>query len=170
VRSRYAADRIAASKLIATSSRPASNRSACTSSVIDALACPSIRCTALTFAPALTARLAAVWRRSCGVIDGNVSSLRWHLDTVRLTRARQLELRSTPPRRSVNTSSRRQKSSSAVAFGQRQFPPQQVYDGDDRGIVGVESLSPQGLAFVIMQAVLDVRPVVEVPSGRPRTT
>ncbi len=34
------------------------------SRVMDAFACPSIRCTALTFAPALTARLAAVCRKS----------------------------------------------------------------------------------------------------------
>jgi hypothetical protein len=37
---------------------------------MDALACPSIRCTAFTLAPALTARLAAVWRRSWGVMAG----------------------------------------------------------------------------------------------------
>jgi hypothetical protein len=42
--------------------------------VIDALAWPSIRCTALTFAPADTARLAALCRGSCGVMVGNVSS------------------------------------------------------------------------------------------------
>jgi hypothetical protein len=39
---------------------------------MEALACPSIRCTALTLAPADTARLAALCRRSCGVIDGVV--------------------------------------------------------------------------------------------------
>ena len=33
--------------------------------------CSRIRCTALTFAPADTARLAAVCRRSCGVIEGH---------------------------------------------------------------------------------------------------
>jgi len=41
-------------------------------------ACPSIRCTAFTFAPALIANDAAVWRKSCGVIDGNVPSFFWH--------------------------------------------------------------------------------------------
>jgi hypothetical protein len=41
-----------------------------TSSVMDALAWPNMRCTAFTLAPALTARDAAVWRRSCGVIVG----------------------------------------------------------------------------------------------------
>jgi len=46
-----------------------------------AFACPSIRCTPFTLAPALTARLAAVCRRSCGVIDGNDSSDLWHLRT-----------------------------------------------------------------------------------------
>src|SRR6476619_444059 len=46
-----------------------------------AFACPSIRCTAFTLAPALTARLAAVCRRSCGVIDGNDSSDLWYLRT-----------------------------------------------------------------------------------------
>ena len=68
----YPPPRIAASRLAATSSRSSSNKSAYTSSVIDAMACPSIRCTAFTLAPALTARLAAVRRRSCGVIVGNV--------------------------------------------------------------------------------------------------
>jgi hypothetical protein len=59
-------------------------------------------------APALTARLAALWRRSCGVIDVNDWSDFWHaFMTGSNTRARQLELRSTPPRRSVNTSSSR---------------------------------------------------------------
>jgi NHL repeat len=38
------------------------------SRVMAADACPSIRCTAFTFAPADTARLAAVCRRSCGVV------------------------------------------------------------------------------------------------------
>ena len=40
------------------------------SNVIAAEACPSIFWTALTLAPALTARLAAVCRRSCGVVRG----------------------------------------------------------------------------------------------------
>ena len=51
---------------------------------------------------------AAVCRRSCGVIVGNVSSACWHWRTASSnTRARQLELRSTPPRISANTSSSR---------------------------------------------------------------
>jgi hypothetical protein len=51
---------------------------------------------------------AAVCRRSCGVIVGNVSSACWHRRTASSsTRARQLELRSTPPRASANTSSSR---------------------------------------------------------------
>jgi hypothetical protein len=37
---------------------------------MDALACPSILCAAFTLAPADTARLAAVRRRSCGAIEG----------------------------------------------------------------------------------------------------
>jgi hypothetical protein len=40
------------------------------SSVIAALACPSIRWTALTFAPADTAKLAEVCLRSCRVTRG----------------------------------------------------------------------------------------------------
>ncbi|OBC01436.1 hypothetical protein A5782_20550 [Mycobacterium sp. 852002-40037_SCH5390672] len=36
-----------------------------------AFACPNMRCTAFTLAPALTAKLAAVCRKSCGVIVGN---------------------------------------------------------------------------------------------------
>jgi hypothetical protein len=71
-------------------------------------ACPSVRCTALTFAPVLTARLAAAWRRSCGVFDGNDSSYFWHAFTAGSKhRARQFELRNTPPRRSVKTRSSR---------------------------------------------------------------
>jgi hypothetical protein len=53
------------------------------SSVIAALACPSIFWTALTFAPADTARLSAVWRRSCGVVRGTpdaVTALSNHPD------------------------------------------------------------------------------------------
>ncbi len=48
---------------------------------MDAFACPSIRCTALTLAPADTAKLAAVCRRSCGVIAGNDSSALRHFAT-----------------------------------------------------------------------------------------
>ena len=47
-------------------------------------------------------------RRSCGVIDGNVSSAFWHFATAGPnTRARQFEFRSTPPRWSVKTSASR---------------------------------------------------------------
>jgi len=77
-RSRVAFALIAASRRAATPSRSSSNRSAYTSRVMDALASPSIRCTAFTLAPALTAELAAVCRKSCGVIVGNVSSTFWH--------------------------------------------------------------------------------------------
>jgi hypothetical protein len=52
----------------ATPSRSSSNSPAYTSRVIAAEACPSIRCTAFTFAPAATARLAAVCRSSWGVM------------------------------------------------------------------------------------------------------
>src|SRR4029453_5792119 len=55
---------------MATASRSSSNRSAYVSSVIAAEACPSIRWTAFTFAPAEIARDAAVCRRSCGVSRG----------------------------------------------------------------------------------------------------
>ena len=53
-----------------TESRSSSNRSAYTSRVMAALACPSCRWTALTFAPLLTMRLAAVCRRSWTVMRG----------------------------------------------------------------------------------------------------
>jgi hypothetical protein len=33
---------------------------------------------------------------------------------------------------------------------EREFPSDKVYRRDDRGVVGVESLGPQGLAFVII--------------------
>jgi hypothetical protein len=79
-----------------------------TSSVIDALACPSIRWTAFTLAPAEIAKLAAVCRRSCGVMVGKLlSAFRQAATAGANTRGRQLELRSTPPRRSVNTSASR---------------------------------------------------------------
>jgi hypothetical protein len=45
------------------------------SNVIAADAWPSIFWTALTFAPADTARLAAVWRKSCGVVRGTLEDL-----------------------------------------------------------------------------------------------
>jgi len=85
---------MAASKPTATLSRSSSNRSAYTSNVMLALACPSIRCNAFTLAPADTASDAAVCRRSCGVIEGNDSSAFWHSATAGAnTRARQLEAR-----------------------------------------------------------------------------
>ena len=43
------------------------------------------------------------------------------------------------------------------------FHRDKVYRRDDRGAVGVESLSPQGLAFFVIDTVLDARPVVTVP-------
>ena len=51
-------------------------------------ACPSIRCTALTLAPALMVSDAAVCRRSCGVIFGNDSSTFWHAPTAGANNAR----------------------------------------------------------------------------------
>jgi hypothetical protein len=33
---------------------------------------------------------------------------------------------------------------------EREFPSDKVYRRDDRGIVGVETFSPQGLAFVVI--------------------
>jgi hypothetical protein len=58
---------MAASRLAATPSKSSSKRSQYTSNVIDALAWPKIRCNAFTFAPADTARDAAVCLRSCGM-------------------------------------------------------------------------------------------------------
>jgi len=49
---------------------------------------------------------------------------------------------------------------------ERQFPAHKVYRRDYRGIVGVESLSSQGLAFVIIHVVLDARPGRAVPKVR----
>lgn len=46
-----------------------------------AVARPNIRCTALTLAPDDTAKDATVCRRSCGVIDGKVSSAFWRFVT-----------------------------------------------------------------------------------------
>jgi hypothetical protein len=46
---------------------------------------------------------------------------------------------------------------------ERQFPSDKVYLRDDRGIVGVESLSPQGLGFFVVHTVLDARPGCPVP-------
>lgn len=62
-------------------SRSESNRSAYVSSVIAALACPSIRCTTFGLAPAWIARLAAVWRSACAVIRGNDGSVAWQRAT-----------------------------------------------------------------------------------------
>ncbi len=65
---------------------------------MDALAWPSIRCTALALAPADTASEAAVWRRSWGVMAGKVSSASRQAATAGAkTRLRQLLLRSTLP-------------------------------------------------------------------------
>src|SRR5271166_1730840 len=65
----------------ATASKSESNKSAYASSVIAALAWPSIRWTTLTLAPALIARDAAVCRSACAVIRGNVGSAAWQRAT-----------------------------------------------------------------------------------------
>jgi hypothetical protein len=49
---------------------------------------------------------------------------------------------------------------------EREFPSDKVYRRDDRGIVGVESLIPQGLAFVVIHTVLDVPSCRAVPRTR----
>jgi hypothetical protein len=46
---------------------------------------------------------------------------------------------------------------------EREFPSDRVYRRDDCGIVGVESLGPRCLAFVVIHTMLDARPVVAVP-------
>jgi hypothetical protein len=43
---------------------------------------------------------------------------------------------------------------------EREFPSDNVYRRDDRGIVRVESLIPQGLAFFVIHTVLDAAPCV----------
>lgn len=53
----------------ATPSRSVSKRSAYVSNVIAADLWPSVRCSASTFTPALTASDAHVRRKSCGVMD-----------------------------------------------------------------------------------------------------
>src|SRR5277367_1953708 len=61
-----------------------------------------------TLAPALTARLAALCRRSCGVIVGKLSSDFWHLATAGAkNRFRQLDTRNTSPPGVVNTKASR---------------------------------------------------------------
>ena len=50
---------------------------------------------------------------------------------------------------------------------ERKFPSDKVYRRDDRGIVGVESLGPQGLAFVVIHIVLDARGPVSRTPGAP---
>jgi hypothetical protein len=53
---------------------------------------------------------------------------------------------------------------------EREFPSDDLYRRDDRGIVRVESLIPQGLAFFVIHTVLDAAPCRAVPmrevSGR----
>jgi len=44
------------------------------------------------------------------------------------------------------------------------FPSGKVYRRDDRGIVGVEFVGPQGLAFVVIHTVLDVPSCRAVPA------
>jgi hypothetical protein len=46
---------------------------------------------------------------------------------------------------------------------EREFPSDKVYRRNDRGIVGVESLSLQGLAFFDIHTVFDARPSLTVP-------
>ena len=53
------------------------------SRVMAAEACPSISCTALTLAPAAIARLAAVWRSSCGVSPSSPTLLRSRIEEPR---------------------------------------------------------------------------------------
>jgi hypothetical protein len=48
---------------------------------------------------------------------------------------------------------------------EREFPSHKVYRRDDRGIVGVESLTVQGLAFAVIHTMLDARPSLTVPRG-----
>lgn len=80
------------------------------SSVIAADAWPSMRCTAFTLAPALTARDAAVCRSSCGVSPG------WPISAAALSNhnARALRLRKTPPIGDVNARSSRSLPASAT--------------------------------------------------------
>jgi hypothetical protein len=46
---------------------------------------------------------------------------------------------------------------------EREFPSDKVYRSDDRGIVGVECLSPHRLGFFSVHTVLDVRRGLTVP-------
>jgi hypothetical protein len=46
---------------------------------------------------------------------------------------------------------------------EREFPSDKIYRRDDRGIVGVESFGPRGLAFFDIHTVLDARPGLKVP-------
>ena len=41
---------------------------------------------------------------------------------------------------------------------EREFPSDKVYRGDERGLVGVEALSPQCTSFYVIHTVLDVGP------------
>jgi hypothetical protein len=47
---------------------------------------------------------------------------------------------------------------------EREFPSHKVYRRDDRGIVGVESFSAEGLAFVVTHTVLDAPAARAVPA------
>jgi hypothetical protein len=46
---------------------------------------------------------------------------------------------------------------------EREFPSHKVYRRNDRGIVGVESLSAKGLAFFVIHTELDARSCSTVP-------
>jgi hypothetical protein len=90
-----------ASRRSATESRSSSSRSVYRSSVMAPDAWPSMRWTALTFAPADIARLAPVWRSSCGVeLDAPMA-----LAAASNQSRRALRLRRTPPFAPVNTRS-----------------------------------------------------------------
>jgi len=47
---------------------------------------------------------------------------------------------------------------------EREFPSDKVYRRDNRGVVGVESISAQDLAFVGVHTILDVRRGLTVPA------
>ena len=48
---------------------------------------------------------------------------------------------------------------------EREFPSDKVYRRDDRRVVGVESFSAEGLAFVVIHTLLDAPLSRTVPAG-----